>query len=189
MSTAAASAGWWPAIRSSATVSACGRFRYRLGRSWAEQGDEPVLLFVMLNPSTADAVVNDPTIKRCMGFARAADFGGIEVVNLFAYRATKPAALRSAGWQVGPENDHHIAQAARGASGVCVAWGAHAGHPVATARVQQVMPLLRGIRGEPLCLHITASGHPAHPLMLPSTCRLQPFTLQAIADAMDKGTP
>lgn len=176
---------WWPAISSTATTSACGQFRYRLARHWGELADEPVLLFVMLNPSTADAVVNDPTIKRCIGFARAAGYGGIEVVNLFAYRATKPTQLRWAGWPIGPENDHHIAQAARTASGVCLAWGAHAGHPMAVARVQQVLPLIRSMRGDSLqCLHITASGHPAHPLMLPATCRLQPFTLQAVADAI-----
>ena len=180
-------ADWMPTVRSSATLSDCGRFRYRLARNWSESADEPVLLFVMLNPSTADAEINDPTIKRCMSFARAEGFGGIEVVNLFAYRATKPAVLRSAGWQVGPKNDHHITQAASTASGVCVAWGAHAGHPVATARVQQVMPMLWSIRGELLCLHITASGHPSHPLFLTSACSLRPFTLQAVADAMARG--
>lgn len=181
-------ADWWPAIRSTATTSACGRFRYRLARHWGEMADQSTLLFVMLNPSTADAVVNDPTIKRCMAFARAHGFDGIEVVNLFAYRATKPANLRSAGWPVGPENDHHINHAASTANAVCVAWGAHAGHPAAAARVQQVMPMLWRFSA-PLCLHITASGHPSHPLMLQGSSRLQPFTLQAVADAMWKGKP
>ncbi len=176
---------WWPTLRCAATISECGRFRYSLSRHWGEMADEPVLVFVMLNPSTADAVVNDPTIKRCMGFARAHGYGGIEVVNLFAYRATKPTQLRWANWPIGPENDHHIRQAAGSAGAVCVAWGAHAGHPVAVARVQQVLPLLRSARGDTLqCLHITASGHPGHPLMLPGTSRLRPFTVQAVWDAL-----
>lgn len=177
---------WVPAVRRTATISDCGAFRWRLGRHWTED-DSPYLLFVMLNPSTADHQVDDPTIKRCIGFARDHFFGGIEVVNLFAYRATKPADLRAKGFPVGTETDYYIRQVAAGAGAVCVAWGANASHPRVVARVQEVMPILTWQHHQPLCLHITATGHPSHPLMLPRTCALKPFTLQAIEEAMHAG--
>jgi len=158
-----------------ATISPSQRFRYVLGRRWAEG---PTLLFVMLNPSTADAEKDDATIRRCMGFAQAEGYGALEVVNLFAYRATKPRDLKLAGWPVGPDNDQHIRTAAAGAAAACLAWGAHIGEH---ARPQAVLPLLREV-GVPLkCLKLTAQGHPSHPLMLASSCRLVDFT-QAIEE-------
>lgn len=179
-------AEWLPALRRSATVSDCGRFRWRLGRHWTED-DAPYLCFVMLNPSIADGQVDDPTIRRCMGFARDHGFGGIEVVNLFAFRATRPADLKRNGFPVGDQCDYYIEQVAASAGAVCVAWGAHAAHPAVEARVQQVMPILARQYKQPQCLHITASGFPAHPLMLHRSCTLKPFTLDAIAEAMRTG--
>jgi hypothetical protein len=167
-----------------AIVSECERFRYVLGRRW---GAGAPLLFVMLNPSTADDKVDDPTIRRCLAFAHTHGFPAIEVVNLFAFRAAKPAALKLNGWLVGPHNDAQIVEAAKGAGSICLAWGANAAAEAADRRVQQVVPLLRAA-GKPLqCLRITASGHPQHPLMLRSDCRLHPFSLQSIDDAMSKG--
>lgn len=168
-----------PAMKRGAILSDCGRFRYALTRLWDEA--LPVLLFVMLNPSTADALIDDATIRRCMAFAQAHGYGGVEVVNLFAYRATAPADLRRAAYPVGPANDEHIAAAAARAGDVCVAWGAC---DAVDARAQVVMPLLRAAGHEPLCLHITRSGYPGHPLYLPAASRLRPFTLEAIEDAM-----
>ena len=163
-----------------ATISECGKFRYWLSRIW--NADLPPLLFVMLNPSTADALVDDATIRRCVNFAKAEGcYGGIDVVNLFAFRATDPADLRRAGYPVGPDNDQYIEQAARRAGAVCVAWG------VMTAgdeRVQQVMPLLRRAGHEPQCLHITKSGYPGHPLYLASRLKLRPYNLAAVSDAI-----
>ena len=78
----------------------------------------------MLNPSTADAERDDPTIRRCIGFSRAWGFGGAEMVNLFALRSTDPGRLREAADPVGPGNVAHIADAARGATQVIAAWGA-----------------------------------------------------------------
>jgi hypothetical protein len=106
-----------------ATISDCGKFRYRLFRKW---GCGSPLLFVMLNPSTADGEKDDATIRRCLRFAMAHDFGELEVVNLFAYRATDPKELRRAGYPVGPENDQHITDAVREAAAVCLAWGSNA---------------------------------------------------------------
>lgn len=165
-----------------ATISRCGKFRYTLGRRWAE--GQRLLAYVMFNPSTADAEDDDATIRRCIRFAQAHGFDALEVVNLFAYRARDPKDLRNAGYLVGPENDAHIQHIASIAEEVCVAWGALAAD---LARPQVVLPQLRMV-GTPIsCLRITRSGHPQHPLMLASSCKLQPFTPEAIQDAMQRG--
>lgn len=166
-------------MNKTALFSPCNTYRYRLGRRWA---DGPALLYVMLNPSTADADVDDPTIRRCIRFAQAHDFGGLEVVNLFAFRATDPKDLRRAGYLAGQDNDAHIAAAAAEASAICVAWGANV---AGLERPQIVLPLLR-TAGKPLqCLRITRSGYPQHPLMLASSCRLTAFDVEAIQTAME----
>lgn len=153
-----------------AVLSACGRFRYHLSRHW---GPGPVLLYVMLNPSTADASIDDATIRRCATFAWAHGFGGFEVVNLWAYRSTDPKALRAAGYLVGPDNDWHIARSAERCDAICVAWGTNA---AGLARPGEVLLLLQQYGAKPLqCLAVTRGGHPGHPLMLASSCRLQPF--------------
>ena len=164
----------------SAIISDCGKFRYRLARRW---GDGPALVFVMLNPSTADASKDDPTIRRCLGFARSHEFNAIEVVNLFAYRATDPKDLKRAGYPVGPDNDQHIAEVAQAAGAVCLAWGANAQD---LERPQIVLPLLRSLGVQPKCLAITSKGHPQHPLMARGSLRMIDFTLQAIDDALQK---
>ena len=165
-----------------ATLSDCGKFRYRLARQWGE-GDP--LLFVMLNPSIADAEQDDATIRRCIKFAQSHGYEGLEVVNLFAYRATKPVDLKRAFYPVGPDNDMHIRHAAQTAGRVCVAWGANAS---GLNRPGEVLTLLRGVGVVPYCLRITRSGYPQHPLMLPSACRMTPFSILAIDDAMS-GVP
>lgn len=161
-----------------ATISPCGKFRYRLSRRW---GEGAPLLFIMLNPSTADGNEDDATIRRCVRFGQSHGFSAIDVVNLFAYRATDPKDLRRAGFPVGPDNDMHIATAAREAGTVCLAWGANV---AGLERPQVVLPSLHRMGIEPKCLRITRSGYPQHPLMLPSSCRLQPFTSEAIQEAM-----
>ncbi len=157
--------------RSTAVLSACGAYRYRLGRRW---GREAPLCFVMLNPSTADDNADDPTIRKCIGFAMRLGFGSIDVVNLFAYRATDPRELRRAGFQIGPHNDGWIDIAVRetrrlGGEVVC-AWGAHAR---GLARPAQVLDrIIRHAGVQPMVLERCADGTPSHPLMLPYTCRL-----------------
>jgi len=155
----------------SAVVSACGMFRYRLGRQW--QASAPTLCFVMLNPSTADDKLDDATIRKCVGFAERLGFGGLDVVNLFAYRATKPADLKSAGYLVGPHNDGWIDIAARSARAnggeVVVAWGANAR---GLARTRDVLSLLDAAGVRPMVLDRCSDGTPAHPLMLPYSCTL-----------------
>ena len=156
-----------------ATISDCGAFRYRLWRYW--QGDKP-LVFVMLNPSTADANADDPTIRKCIGFAKRYGYGGIEVLNLYAYRATKPADLKAAGYLVGPDNDKHFQavidsqmEAGRTENWIC-AWGANARGLV---RPLDVLEMLRMNGVRPRALHFTNDGIPAHPLMLSYGCGLK----------------
>jgi len=158
---------------SGALLSDCGRFRYKLWRIFDET--LPLLVFVMLNPSVADASVNDPTVLKCMGFAHRLGFGGIVVVNMFAYRATKPSDLKKAGWPTGGEmNTLTISDAAKAAKvwggEVVCAWGVNArGRPEAA----EMLALLRGCGVVPKALRLTPDGVPWHPLMLPYSCQLQ----------------
>lgn len=119
------------------------------------------MLFVLLNPSTADANVDDQTVRRCVGYARRAAMDGVELVNLFAYRATDPRELLRVEDPVGPENDRIIAKTVAGAAGpVVVAWSEH-GH----RHRRRVFELLNGsLAGIPVhCLGTVANGHPRHP--------------------------
>src|SRR5438309_1547537 len=93
-------------MKYSATISNCQQYRYRLSRCWDES--LPACMFIMLNPSTADAKVDDRTIKRCMAYARAWGYGKLYVGNLFAFRATKPKNMKAASDPVGPNNHHHL---------------------------------------------------------------------------------
>jgi hypothetical protein len=163
-----------------ALISECGLFRYWLLRRWA---DGPLLLFVMLNPSTADANIDDATIRRCATFAHVHGFAGFMVVNLFAFRATDPRELARKGWQVGPDNDDWIELAAQKVGGICVAWGAVGDRGPANDRVQVVVPILRRYRAVQ-CLRITRSGYPQHPLYLRGDCRLQAWDAAAVQEAM-----
>lgn len=149
---------------SSAVLSACGCYRYSLTRVW--DTSRPTLVFIMLNPSTADASVNDPTIMRCIGFARGLLYGGIRVVNLWAYRATSPKDLAAAGWPVGPQNDQYIVDAVAQNPGIAVCgWGREGTKQ--PARVRQVLDLI-DLWTVPVALRLTADGVPWHPLYLPA---------------------
>lgn len=156
-----------------AILSDCGTFRYRLWRYWEPLG-VPRMLFVMLNPSTADADTDDPTIRKCRGFAEDLDFGGIEVVNLYAYRATKPADLKKAGYPRGPDNDRHIREAIEdaGGSNVYCAWGVNAR---GLSRPDEVLDLIRAANRKPMALKLTEDRIPWHPLMLPYSSQPVPL--------------
>lgn len=158
-----------------AEISDDGRYLYSLTREW---GDGPTLLFVMLNPSTADARQDDATIRRCIRLAHAHRFPRLVVVNLFAFRATEPEDLVRAGFPVGPDNHPAIDLHASMADAICVAWGASAAHPAVAERISQVVPMLR--RRHPLrCLGTTRSGHPRHPLFVPAEKRMEPWMVGA----------
>jgi len=144
-------------MNGSATFSPCGRYRYRLERDWRGGKAMP---FGLLNPSTADAAKDDPTIRRCAKFAERDGFGRLVVVNLFAFRSTDPDALLEQEDPVGPENDAHIGRALIESSKVVLAWGAN---PIAEDRGKMVALRICGVVPT-FALGFTASGAPRHPL-------------------------
>lgn len=152
-------------IHSDAVISDCGQYRYVLRRIW--NSDAAYLVFVMLNPSTADADVDDATIRKCVGFARRLGYGGIVVVNLFALRSRDPKALGTALDPVGPDNDKWIKlECSIAEHPIIVAWGANGrDYP---DRVRQVLDLIkpRAVNA----LRTSDDGTPWHPLMLPYRC-------------------
>ncbi len=159
----------------SAVISPDGNYRYHLCRKLSD--DPRVATFIMLNPSTADAQFDDPTIRKCLGFSRRWSCGELQVVNLFALRTKSPASLRRAPDPVGPENldwlQHAVNRAvnqtnpARRGPVIC-AWGAYC-HQMGQA--ETVFGLIQEIC-EPVCLGVTRDGHPRHPLYVPYSAEL-----------------
>lgn len=141
-----------------AIFSPCKGYRYQLWRTWSEA--RPAV-FVMLNPSTADEVANDPTVERCERRARAMGFGGLRVANIFALRSTDPAALYDHADPIGPDNDAAILGAVIGAGIVICAWG---GHGKFRDRGDAVRRLLHSAGVTPHYLHLNKDGTPKHPL-------------------------
>jgi hypothetical protein len=178
-----------------ADISACGKYRYKLWREWRGTakdenwnwyknddgspvvdgagepwGDPKPCAFIMLNPSTADAKEDDPTIRRCVGYAKRWGYDRLEVANLFAWRATDPqvilkmtARLKDNHDPVGPRNSEVVRETAIDAGLIICAWGAHGNH------MDQDTQVLGWINDCKLhILRTTKSGHPAHPLYLPA---------------------
>jgi hypothetical protein len=156
------STAWSADGRATATFSACGAYRYRLSRVWDEDG--PRCVFVMANPSTADHLVLDPTVRRCVAFARSWGCGALEVVNAFGIRSTDPARIRAVADPVGAGNDEAIVAAATSGSIVVAAWGVHGAH---LGRETTVRALLADAGVELHALLVTRDGHPGHPLYVP----------------------
>lgn len=156
---------------STAVYSDCERYRYSLTRVWDAGGKRA--LFVMLNPSTATEVQNDPTVERCERRARALGFGAFRVTNIFAWRDTDPRAMRRAADPVGPDNDSAILEGVDWADRVIAAWGTHGAH---LGRGPAVEALLRGT-GQPLYhLGLSKAGHPKHPLYIAYARQPEPWT-------------
>lgn len=147
-----------------------GEFRYLLWRRISEQGTRRIA-FVMLNPSTADAVRDDPTLRRCISFARMWGFASLLVCNLFALRATRPTALLRVEDPVGTDNDAWLLRVGASVDMVVAAWGAAA---VAEHRSASVLALLSE-RHDVHTLGFTASGAPRHPLYVPTSAELVPY--------------
>ena len=160
----------------SAVVSQCGAYRWHLTRLVDNifQGDR--VLFIMLNPSTADAETDDPTLRRCIGYARAWACGSLAVVNLFGLRTTDPRELRRHADPVGRRNDDYVLAAIRSvddAAGLIVcAWGARGGY---LARDRAVLGLIRSTGMTPHVLGLTRGGHPRHPLYMSRSATPQPW--------------
>ena len=153
---------------STAVYSQCERYRYSLTRIWDPDGRR--VLFVMLNPSTATEVQNDPTIERCERRARALGFGAFRAVNIFALRATDPRDMRADAAPNGPDNDRILREGAAWADMVIAAWGTHGTH---LNRGAEVEANLRHDGFELWHLGLTKHGHPRHPLYLPYTATPQ----------------
>lgn len=145
-----------------ATFSADRKYRYRLSRVWDPGRGR--CCFLMLNPSIADAFIVDPTVRRCINFAREWGYGALEVVNLFAVRSPDPEVLQDANDPVGPDNDQAIVAAVNAASLVVAGWGVHG---ELFGRAAEVRRLLEGFTdGELHALALTKHGQPRHPLYL-----------------------
>ena len=147
-----------------ALFSPCNRYRYTLWREWDEKWKitDGQVLFIMLNPSTADAQVLDPTVRRCLGYAMDWGFKRMMVANLFALRSTDPAALRQEQDPVGPDNDLAISVGAATSTLVVAAWGTHG---TLKGRDQTVIEIIRKWK-DLYCLTLTKEGIPGHPLYL-----------------------
>lgn len=142
-------------------ISPCGQYRYTLTRPALKPNpDLGTAAFCMLNPSTADATVDDRTIRRCRGFAERWGCNGIIVVNLYALRSTDPRALWRHPEPVGALNDYYLQNVAKECGGIVCAWGANA----KDKRVRAVVSLFRAAGAKLYCLGTTKDGHPRHPL-------------------------
>jgi len=144
-----------------------GIYRYDLFRTWDES--KPMVLFVMLNPSTADEYKLDRTVNRCRIFAEAWGCGSFHVVNVFALISTDPKALDEAKDPIGPHNDKYIKELAKKAGKVIVAWGSY---KLAATRSEKVLKALRKHHKELYCLGTTKDGKPRHPLYVASSTQL-----------------
>lgn len=153
-------------IKPSAVFSEDREYRYVLTRRW---DDRTLCNFIMLNPSTADEIKEDPTVRRCMDFAGNWGYGGLVVTNIFAYRSTFPDDLYKVADPVGPGNDTHILTIAKQAALVVCAWGEHGDYH---NRGFVVLGKLRDEGITTKCLGKNASGQPQHPLYIPRDRKL-----------------
>lgn len=167
---------WEPAI-----FSPCRTWRYRLTREWALSGTD--LVVIGLNPSTADETNDDPTIRRCIRFAKDWGHARLHMVNLFAFRATKPEDMKAAADPVGPDTDRHLANLCREAQSyggqILAAWGTHGSHRGRDAYVASLLEFRGQIRL--LALGSNADGSPKHPLYIKASTRPTAWTMTAPA--------
>jgi hypothetical protein len=151
-------------MQRTARFSRCSEYRYTLSRTWDKS--LPRVLFIGLNPSTADDQRDDPTVRRCIGFASEWGYGGLILVNLFAYRSTDPNGLTEVDDPIGPENDRWISVEQAKADRVVAAWG---NHGVLLNRDTAVLESLN----QAYCLGITKAGCPRHPLYIAAGTRMK----------------
>ena len=149
------------AMETSAVLSHCRQYRYALTRKWA---DGPQALFVMLNPSTADESVDDPTIGRCIAFAKSWGFGSLSVGNLFALRTPDPGQLMRHSSPIGDKNDQWLQRLQETASLTVAAWGNSGRFHNRGAAVAQIL-------SKPHTLGLTKLGEPRHPLYVHSATK------------------
>ena len=157
-------------LENDAVISDCGKYRYLLRRTWEHA--KPRLLYVMLNPSTADARQDDATIRSCVRLASGLGYGSIEVVNVFAWRATKPDELLTASDPCGPMNEYTVQAAIARCDVVVCAWGAW---PPADQASIYLRNAIHARRPAAYCFGKTKAGAPKHPLYIKSGTPLEVF--------------
>jgi hypothetical protein len=176
-----------------AEISDCEKYRYWLMREWeplleANTRAEPSALFVMLNPSTADGIAEDATLRRCISFSKALGFKRLEVVNLFAFRATSPAELEAEytrnGLEAacGPDNGDAIMEGLDNCRTIIAGWGERLSKGIAGERAGEFLLMTKRLGREVFCLGKTAEGHPRHPLYVRSGTGLEMFNSGALAE-------
>ncbi len=157
-------------MKNTAELSQCRQYRYALWRTWDES--KPYVMFIGLNPSTADENTDDPTLRRCMNFAKSWGYGGVCTANLFAYRATQPEDMKASADPIGSSNDEWLKTLADEAALVVAAWGNDGSFLGRSDRVLELVPNLH-------CLKLNKSGEPAHPLYQAATTQAVPMDLSA----------
>ena len=143
-----------------AKLSGCRKYRYALWRTWDDS--KPYVMIVGLNPSTADEARDDPTLTKCIKFAKYWGYGGVCMANLFAFRATKPSDMMASSDPVGLENDSWLSELSKDAGIVVAAWGNDGSHLGRSSAIKAMLPNLHYIK-------MNNSGEPAHPLYLRSS--------------------
>lgn len=151
--------------------SPCRRYRYTLWREW-DMLNSTYLMVIGLNPSTADETQDDPTIRRCIDFAKRWGYGALCMTNLFAWRDTQPSNMKTAENPAGEENQHHMLSCAPGAGVVLAAWGKHGRFRHQDLTVSQ---WLSSIGVQLYCLRQNKDGSPEHPLYIPANTKPVPF--------------
>ncbi len=150
-------------------------YRYRLGIVW--NADKPALTFILMNPSTASETENDPTVARCCERARRQGYGGVIILNAFAFRATDPRVMLAANDPVGPLNDRvlfdNISMVAAAGWPVILGWGQNGAH---RGRDKDIWALLYEAGVQPMCLKVAANGQPVHPLYIPYDADFIPWS-------------
>ena len=159
-----------PDLVRGAEISACGRYRYRLWRRW---GAGESVLWIMCNPSTADAIEDDPTIRRCIAFARAWGYGGVRVVNLFAWRSRNPREVRGSH-SIDQQNEAVLEEELQRRGKRIAAWGSLVADIPAAARIVELLSVHRLD-----CLGTTKAGYPLHPLYVPASAQPIPYVPDA----------
>ncbi len=151
-----------------AVFSPCRRWRYELWRQW--DGKLPFCMFIGLNPSTADENLDDPTVRRCIRYARDWGYGALCMTNIFAWRDTDPKKMKAQTFPIGKENDNTLSYRAGQAGIVIAAWGTHGAHLGRHRAVMDLLPQLHALK-------VTKDGFPNHPLYLPLDAKPILFSL------------
>jgi len=147
-------------MKTDAYLSKCRKYRYALWRTW--DNSKPYAMFIGLNPSTANETEDDPTINRCINYSKNWGYGGLCMVNLFAFRATEPSDMKASSKPIGLDNDDWIKKLSKDAAIIIAAWGNDGSYMERSKSVIDMIPNL-------MCLKINKTGEPAHPLYQPSS--------------------